>query len=78
MSVFRADPQDHLRNRRMLAIVAFFFLIIWPFVILAAHLFFDMDVGAVSIFLGYAGTVGASPIVAYCLAAHKEDLNNAP
>lgn len=68
---FGKDPNDHLRNRRKLAVLAFFYILLWPFLILAAHLYLSLDLAAVSVFLGYAGTFGSSPVVAYFLAANK-------
>lgn len=66
------DPADGLKNRRFLAFYAFGFILLWPIVILAADLWHGVDTGKVVAYLGYAGTFGSSPIVAYFLACRAE------
>ncbi|MBL4761295.1 MAG: hypothetical protein JKY93_01180 [Gammaproteobacteria bacterium] len=66
------DPDDNLKNRRAIAFIAFFYVLIWPFIILAAHMFFDLDIDAATLFLSYGGVFGGSPIVAYFIAAQKD------
>lgn len=70
--MFKNDPKDNLKNRRIIAFIAFFYVISWPFILLAAHLWLGLNYQSSALFLGYAGVFGSSPIVVYFLAAAKE------
>ncbi len=74
MIQFKKDPSDNLKNRRTLAVIAFFFVLLWPCLILWIFLQYpEMDTTAAALFLAVPEAVGASPILAYWLAAHKDD-----
>lgn len=66
------DPADGLKNRRFLAFYAFGFILLWPCAILGFDLAFKIETAKIVAYLGYAGTFGSSPIVAYFLACRAE------
>lgn len=65
------DAQDKLRNRRMLAFLSFYFLMVWPFCVMAIDVMCGVEAGKIMAYLGYAGTFGSSPVIGYFLSCRK-------
>lgn len=73
---FKENKDDPLFNRRRFMVLMAVYAIIWGFVILGAHIFFHIPVGAVGLFLGYITTLAGAGLFQYFTACNKEGNND--
>lgn len=67
------DANDNMRNRRNLAFFsAIYSLILWPNILIALRLIFDLEIELIKALLIYVGTVAGGTIGGYIWASLKE------
>lgn len=70
---FKHVKDDPLYNRRRWMVVLFVWAVFWGFLIWGSYMFGGMNIGAVSVFLGYVATISALPTWSYVHGASKGD-----
>lgn len=67
------NPNDNMQNRRNLAFFsAIYSLVLWPNILLALHLIYELDISLIDSMLVYVGTVAGTSIGGYIWSALKE------
>lgn len=73
---FKSNKDDPLYNRRRFMVFMTIYAILWGFVVLWAHIYHHIQVGAVAAFLGYISTLAGAGLFQYFSAAKKDDEKN--